>query len=152
MRIVYDQRYQRQHLEALARGIFYFGALASALDGFLTWLVVRRAGTNIERNSFMGWFMVHLGLGPTIILRVSLGVLCFWYVANLIVGRQIFMRAKRAEKYRRSIERTDRSWFSQWVIDHIPFFRAMETVFILAITWAVVGNNINAAIVFFHSH
>lgn len=151
MTVVYDTRYERKSLEALARGIFYFGVLASFLDGLLTWLVVRSAGVGIEQNWGMGWLMRQIGLVPTIIGRVAIGVFCFWYVANLLVGRRLFLRQKRADKYQRFISRTDRPTWRQWFVEHRPYFTAIETVFILFATSAVVGNNINAAIVYFHN-
>ena len=147
----YDPEHSRRTLETLARGIFYFGALTSALDGFLTWLVVRNTGTNIERNSFMGWFMIHIGLVPTVLVRIAIGVLCFWYVANLLVGRRIFLRSSRAAKYVKWVTKTDRPGYQQRFMAARPYITAMETVFILVITSVVVGNNVNAAIVYFHN-
>jgi hypothetical protein len=147
----YNPDHQRKTLEALARGIFYFGALASMLDGVLTWLVVRRVGTSIERNSAMGWFMEHLGLMPTLILRVLLGVVCFWYVANLLVGRRMFVRSSRAAKYARWVSKTDRPRYQETFMRARPYLTALETIFILAVTCVVVGNNINAYVVFIHS-
>ena len=150
--IVYDRAYTEQSLTVLARAIFYFGALASFLDGLLTWLVVRSAGTNIEQNWGMGWFMRHIGLVPTIIGRVAIGVFAFWYVANVIMGKRHFLRRKRAAKYERFISRTDRPAWKQRFVDARPYITGLETVFVLAVTWAVVGNNINAALVWFHGH
>jgi hypothetical protein len=140
--VVIDRQYDRTHLEALARAIFYFGALASLFDGLLTWLVVRSAGTNLERNSFMGYFMVHIGVATTCALRVLLGVACFWYIANLIVGRRIFLFGKRAARYQAKLATAKpRTW--------VPYLRSIETIFVLGITWAVVGNNIQACIIWF---
>jgi hypothetical protein len=147
----YNPNHHRQTLEALARGIFYFGALASLLDGVLTWIVVHRVGTNIERNSFMGWFMEHLGLTPTMVLRVLLGVVCFWYVANLLVGRRLFVRPSRAVKYAKWVSKPDRPRYQAAFMRARPYLTALETVFILAITCVVVGNNINAYVVFMHN-
>ena len=62
------------------------------------------------------------------------------------------MRKSRAAKYEVALARTDRSSKSKWLFERVPSLRAIETVFILAITWAVVGNNVNAALVWFHSH
>jgi hypothetical protein len=150
MTIVEDARYETKSLHALARSIFYFGALASFLDGLLTWWVVRSAGTNIERNSFMGTLMNNIGLVPTVVLRIAIGVFLFWYVSNIIVGRRMFLRQSKADKYQRFITKRDRSKWQQMFVDARPYITAMETVFILAVTWAVVGNNINAASVYFH--
>lgn len=154
--IVYDTKYDPRHaektLQTLARAIFYFGALASMLDGLSTWLVVRSAGVNIEQNWGMGWFMRHVGLVPTCIGRVLLGVACFWYVSNLLVGRRLFFRASRAAKYEAKMMDPNMSGHSRLVVNVAPYARAIETVFILAITCVVVGNNINAAVVWFHGH
>jgi hypothetical protein len=147
----YNPNHPRQTLEALARGLFYFGALASLLDGVLTWLVVHRVGTSIERNSFMGWFMEHLGLTPTIALRVLLGIVCFWYVANLLVGRRLFLRRSRAAKYAKWVSKPDRPHYQETFMRVRPYLTALEAVFILAVTCVVVGNNINAYVVFMHN-
>jgi hypothetical protein len=147
----FDPDHQRKTLEALARGLFYFGALASMLDGALTWIVVRHVGTSIERNGVMGWSMAHLGLTPTVVLRVLLGVACFWYVANLLVGRRLFVRRSRAAKYAKGVSKTGRPRYQETFMRARPYLTALETVLILAVTCVIVGNNVNAYVVFMHN-
>ena len=100
----------------------------------------------------MGWFMHHIGIGLTCSIRAAIGIFLFWYVSNLLVGRRIFLRKSKAAKYERFIARTDRPAWCQWLVNHRATFSCLEAMFILVVTSAVVGNNINAAIVYFHSH
>lgn len=154
--VVYDTQYYQDHarktLETLARAIFYFGALFSMFDGLSTYIVVRSAGTNIEQNWGMGWFMRHVGLAPTCIARVLLGVACFWFVSNLLVGRRLFLRSSRAAAYEVKVSDPNMPRRRAFVMRFSPYARAIEVVFVLAVTCMVVGNNVNAALVFFHGH
>jgi hypothetical protein len=152
MTTIVIEDHPKQTIEAFARGIFYFGALVSLFDGLLTWLVVRSAGVSLEQNWGMGWLMRHIGLGPTIFFRVAIGVFLFWYVSNLLVGRRIFFLAKRAAKYTRMMASTSKYRFVEWLKRNTPTIQALEAIFILVITSAVVGNNIQAAILWFNAH
>jgi hypothetical protein len=110
-----------------------------------------KVGKKTERNSLIGWFMEYLGPTPTIVLRVLLGVVCFWYIANLLVGRRLFVRHSRAAKYAQWVSKVGRPHYQAVFMRARPYVTALETVFILAITYAVVGDDVNAYVVFPHN-
>lgn len=141
---------QIQILRGLAHAVFFLGALASCLDGFLTWLVVRSAGVNLEQNWGMGWLMRHLGVGTTCTLRAIVGVAVFWYIANLLVGRRIFLTKWRYRAYIKWLKKDVTGRFGLWFRRNKASIMAFETIVVLGITCAVVGNNIETALVYFH--
>jgi hypothetical protein len=148
-KVVEDDGSIALNLSALANIVFTAGVIASIADALLTWLVIRKVGMQIEGNGIMRTAMVHLGLIPVLILRVVVGVNCFWGFTRLIRGQRFFLTNWGARRYRARLVRTRSPW-RQKLWDSRHYFLACEVMFGIVATWAVVGNNLRAYLTLVH--
>ena len=148
-RVIEDERTVALNLDALANIVFIAGTVASFADALLTWLVIRKVGLQIEGNGIMRSAMVHLGVIPVLLLRVVVGVNCFWIFTKYIRGQRFFLTNWGAERFRARLARP-RSAFRQRLWNSRHYILACEVMFGIVATWAVVGNNLRAYLTLIH--
>jgi hypothetical protein len=153
---------QEEHLsgsvKAVARGIFYAGAIASSLDALFTWLVVRKVGDRVEANLTMGYFYRHIGLSTTLVLRVLVGIFLFWLFANEIRGRRYFVTKKTAISfltlqagYGFAEYTTPRAAAKAQRLFELRFYlTSFAILFAFLVTWLTVGNDLNVYLYYLH--
>jgi hypothetical protein len=148
-KIIEDDKTVALNLNALANIVFMAGVVASFADALLTWLVIKKVGLQVEGNGIMKAAMVHLGLIPVLILRVIVGVNCFWMFTKYIRGQRFFLTNWGARRFRARLARPRSPWRQKlWNSRH--YFLACEVVLGIAATWAVVGNNLRAYLTLIH--
>lgn len=148
-KVIEDDRTVALNLSALANIVFTAGVIASVADALLTWLVIKKLGVRIEGNGIMKDAMVHLGLIPVLILRVLVGVNCFWIFTKYIRGQRFFLTNWGARRYRARLVRPRSPWRQRlWNARH--YVLACEVIFGIVVTWAVVGNNLRAYLTLIH--
>ncbi len=136
-------------LRELVNVIFVAGALASAIDGIITAIVVLRVGESIEGNGFMGKAMRLIGVVPLCGLRILVGIGLFWFFRNYTIGRRYFLFKKSAQRYADRIIKTRPKW-RQRLWNKRYYWLASELIIGLTLTAAVDGNNIRAYLTLFH--
>jgi hypothetical protein len=155
--IVDDDQTVLLNIKSLARGIFIAGSIASCLDAITTWYVVSNIGIQVEGNSWMASAMRHFGVANVCIARALIGILIFWLIANIVVGRRFRIKLHFLEVLKDFLSRTlflkklsSKSPKIQGLQPIKNYFKrnrvAYEVIPGLVITWAVVGNNIRAVV------
>lgn len=156
MQIVQDDEPTiRFNLVAVARFLFWAGALVSLLDALLTWMalsqfgpghpVVGRGGQ--EANAFSAWAIDRYGLTTFCVARFLTGAFMFWLGANTMAGRHYFTTKWEAQRYQHRIARwrsNDLSIWSRprrWWSTDGP---AIMLVFGFTLTAIIAGNNYHA--------